>query len=262
MSNKINLTKKENLAKEIYNAEKNLTPIEPLKTRYSNLKVEDAYEIQRINENKKKDKEVIKGRKIGLTSKSMQEMFNVNEPDYGYFTDQMLSFNPDLNLKSFIQPKIEAELSFLLKKDLEGTAVNYLDVLDSTSFIIPVFEIIDSRIKNWDIEIEDTIADNASCGMIIVGSKYIDIKDIDLLTTGLILKKNGQIFDSAVSSDVMGNPAKAVAWLANKLAKYGQSLKSGQLILSGSLTSAKKIKKGDRWQAIFGGIGDVNACVF
>lgn len=125
-----------------------------------------------------------------------------------------------------------------------------------------MFELIDSRIKDWNIKIEDTIADNASCGMIIIGSDYIDIKDIDLLTTGLILKKNNQIIDSAVSSDVMGNPAKAVAWLANKLIKYDQSLKSGQLILSGSLTSAKNIEEGDKWQAIFGGIGDVNAYIF
>ncbi|NJE13156.1 2-keto-4-pentenoate hydratase [Thermococcus sp. LS2] len=251
------------IAQELIKAEDKRSPIEPISERYD-LTIEDAYKIQlKVIEMKKQRGERIIGKKIGLTSKRMQEALGVYQPDYGHITDRMIIEEGfPIRLSELIQPKIEVEIAFILKKDLEGPGITVADVLSATKGVIPAFEIIDSRIKNWKIKIQDTIADNASIGRVILGSPMKDVFGLDLRTVGVVVRKNGEIVQTAAGAAVLGNPANAVAWLANKLSEYGIALKKGELILSGSLVAAINIKEGDVIQAEFGdGLGSVTAYV-
>ncbi len=250
---------KQQLAAKLIEAEEDLKPIESLTGTYPHITIEDAYDIQMINEQKKVQRgERIIGRKIGLTAKAMQDMFNVREPDYGFITDQMVQHEEvSIEFDSLIQPKIEAEMGFLLENDLAGPGLTNLDVIQATSGIVPVFEIIDSRIQNWQIKIQDTIADNASCGRVIMGSQVSPITD--LKTAGMVLRKDGAIEDTAAGAAVMGEPALAGAWLGNNLAESAKKLLAGEVILAGALTAAKNVERGDVWEAEFSGIGNVRA---
>jgi len=162
-----------------------------------------------------------------------------------------------ISLSTMLQPKVEAEIAFVLKEELKGPGVTLTKVLQATEGVIPSFEIIDSRIKDWKIKIQDTIADNASSAMIVLGSQMVPVNDVDLKHMGLVLEKNGNIIDTAAGAAVLGHPALAVAWLANKLAQYDISLKPGEIILSGSLTKAYEITGEDIFMATFNGLGKV-----
>jgi len=251
------------IARELIKAEDERSPIDPISERFD-LTIEDAYKIQlKVIELKKQRGEKVIGKKIGLTSKRMQEVLGVYQPDYGHITDRMIIEEDfPIRLSELIQPKIEVEIAFMLKEDLEGPGVTAADALSATKGVIPAFEVIDSRIKNWKIKIQDTIADNASIGRVILGSPLKDILGLDLRTVGVVVRKNGEIVQTAAGAAVLGNPANSVAWLANKLSEYGVSLKAGEIILSGSLIAAIDIKEGDTIQAEFGdGLGTVTAYV-
>lgn len=251
------------IAQELIKAEDEGNPVDPISERFD-LTIEDAYKIQlKVIELKKKRGEKVIGKKIGLTSKRMQEALGVYQPDYGHITDRMIIEEDfPIRLSELIQPKIEVEITFVLKEDLEGPGVTTADVLSATKGVIPSFEVIDSRIKNWKIKIQDTIADNASIGRVILGSTLKDILGLDLRTVGVVVKKNGEIIQTAAGAAVLGSPVNSVAWLANKLSEYGVSLKAGEIILSGSLIAAIDIKKGDVVQAEFGnGLNTVTAYV-
>lgn len=247
------------LSKEILKAEKEKTPTNPLSERYD-LSIKDAYEIQLslVERKKEEDKEIV-GKKIGLTSKDIQETFRVHQPDYGHiFNNLVLEEDTPINTNELIQPKIETEIGFILGEDLEGPGITVGEVLKCTEGLIPTFEVIDSRFKSWNIEIQDTIADNASIGRVIIGSPLIEAQNIDLRTVGSIVRKNGDIVRTAAGGAVLGNPAQSVAWLANKLSEYNVELKSNEIILSGSLISPIEIGKGDILQASFGdGLGSI-----
>lgn len=251
----------EKLAKELLQAERERCPIDPITARYSPITIQDAYRIQ-LETIKMKEKEGCKvvGKKIGLTSMAMQEMFDVREPDYGCILDSLICSEWNtVDTFNLIQPKIEAEIAFVLNEDLKGPGVNVAKVLKATEGIIPALEVIDSRIKNWKIKICDTIADNASIGRVILGARMTAVKDLDLRLIGLVFKKNGVIASTSSGAAVLGNPAQAVTWLANKLSEYNVSLKQGDLILSGSLIPAVDIKSGDSVEAEFDRIGSVSA---
>jgi len=243
----------------LYEAEKKLQPIGPLTEKYPDITVDEAYRIQLINIKKKTEKGAkIVGKKIGLTSRAMQKMLGVPEPDYGHLLDVMIGEEEiPIKISSLLQPKVEAEIVFILKDELKGPGVTLSKVLQVTEGVIPAFEIIDSRVKDWKIKIQDTIADNASGAMVVLGSKMISVNDINLKYVGLVLEKNGRIIDTAAGAAVLGHPALAVAWLANKLAQYDITLNPGEIILSGSLTSACEVIGGDIFTATFGGLGQV-----
>lgn len=236
-------------------------PISALTETNPQLTLEEAYKIQLLNvEEDIKNGQKIVGKKIGLTSKAMQSFLGVSEPDYGHIFDSMVwDEETPISLKGLVQPKIEAELAFILEEDLQGPGISLSDVLTATAGIIPSFEIIDSRIKDWKIKIQDTIADNASSAGIILGSQIFPVNLVNLKYVGLVLEKNGQITETAAGAAVMGHPALAVAWLANKLGSLGIPLKKGEIILSGSLTKALEVKGGDIFHASFGGLGTVKA---
>lgn len=251
------------LADELWQARAQATTVEKLTNRYPDLSVADAYAIQLININRRiAGGAVIVGKKIGLTSLAMQNMLGVNEPDYGILLSDMVATEAEpVDTKNLIAPRVEGELAFILKKDID-TAPNATaaSVLAATEFIVPSFEIIDSAIVNWKMAIQDTVADNASSAMLVLGKNRIPVSAIkDLTAVHMLFKKNGIVIDEGDSSAVMGHPAEAVAWLANKLHAFGIRLRAGEIILSGSLTKAYAVEAGDVFTAEFADIGTVTA---
>ena len=249
------------IADELHRARQSRTPVEPLTDRHQGFGVTDAYAVQTVNVRRAIEGGRTRiGRKIGLTSKAMQQMFGVAEPDYGVLLDDMmLDAESPVPLSRLIQPKIEAEIAFLLKKPLQGPGVTIASVLQATDGVMPAFEIVDSRIQGWRIKLADTVADNASAAMLVVGSGIADLRHIDLPSMGMVFEHNGKIIATAAGAEVLGHPAVAVAWLANKLAEYEQGLEAGDIILSGALTKAVEMAAGDSFRATFGGLGSVKA---
>ena len=201
----------------------------------------------------------ISGKKIGLTSEGIQKQLGVNEPDYGHLFATMDCADGKVKTNELIQPKIEGELAFVLKADLSGGNVTVQDVRDATDYVQVAFEIVDSRIDNWRIRLEDTVADNASSGRYILGGKKLNIDEVDLPTISMKLYKNGKPVAEGRGSAVLGDPCIAVAWLANRLWGYGVTLKKGEVILSGAFSVAPEAKKGDTFEAEFSSFGKVSA---
>lgn len=247
------------IARKLLEAEKTQKPIPPLTSMYENINVDDAYRIQlaQLDEKLAQGARVV-GKKIGLTSAAMQQMFNVSEPDYGFLLNTMMHMDGDeISLDSFIQPKIEFEIGFMLKKALKGPGVTMYDVLAATDYVIPAFEIIDSRIADWKIRFEDTVADNGSSSRAVLGGNPTPIEAVDLSHIGMVVSKNGKQIATASGAAVMGHPAKAVAWLANALGEYDISLMAGEIVLSGAFSAAVPIHAGDTFVAEFDRLGTV-----
>jgi 2-oxopent-4-enoate hydratase len=251
----------EKYVQDLLKAEDSRVPIEPITDKYPSLSTEDAYKIQlTLIEEKKKRGEIIIGKKIGLTSKAMQEVAGISEPDYGFLTDHMVVFEDfPIKLSELIRPAVEAEIAFVLKEDLRGPGILVSDVLQATAFIMPSLEIIDGRTKRdpGKRRVENSIADNAGTGRVVFGAKRCSIEDIDLRCMGLIFEKNGEVISTATGAAVYGNPIQAVGWLANKLSEFGVTLDAGETILSGSLIAAVRAKNRDTFTATFDHIGSV-----
>lgn len=249
------------LARELYAAETGHAPIAALTERHPGITNDEAYQVQLAGMRLRLEEgHVIVGKKIGLTSKAMQTALGVFEPDYGYITDRMMALEGDpLSLSELIAPKVEAEIAFVLKEDLVGPGITVAKVLQATAGIMPALEIIDTRIKDWKIKIQDTIADGASIGKVIVSGRLVPVDEFDMRFMGLVLEKNGETVATAAGAAVLGHPANAVAWLANKLAAYGITLKAGEIIMSGSLTAACPVAAGDSVRASFDRLGVVGA---
>ena len=250
----------ESLAQELYQADVNCSPVEALTERYAEITNEEAYKVQLAGMALRLQAgHILVGKKIGLTSKAMQNALGVFEPDYGYITDRMVAMEGEpLSMAQFISPKVEAEIAFILKADLPGPGITVSQVLQATAGIMPALEIIDTRIKNWKIKIQDTIADGASIGRIVLGGRMTPVDAYNLKTLGLVLEKNGEVVATAAGAAVLGHPANAVVWLGNKLATYGMMLKAGDIVMSGSLTAACPMAEGDYIQANFADIGSVS----
>jgi 2-keto-4-pentenoate hydratase len=248
------------LARRLLGAEESRRPIAPLTEEYAELQIEDSYSVQlAIIEAKRARGAIVVGKKAGVTSKAIQEMFGVDEPDFGHLLDDMIVAEGDsIKCSTLIQPKAEPEIAFILDKDLRGPGISAADVLAATKYVLPVLEIIDSRIVDWKIKLPDTVADNASCGKVVIGGSVRRVDQLDLRLVGVVLEKNGEIVATGAGAAVLGNPANAVAWLANKLATLDQGLKAGELILPGSLTAAVAVKAGDHVRATFDHLGSVS----
>ncbi|MCM3691968.1 2-keto-4-pentenoate hydratase [Neobacillus niacini] len=250
------------IAEELLEAERTKLPIAPLTETYENITVASAYATQLAQIHQKIDAgATIKGLKIGLTSKAMQEMLNVYTPDYGFILDTMVYDEAEgLFTETFIQPKVEFEIAFIFKKALKGPNVTVQDVIDATDYVVPAVEVIDSRITNWKIKFEDTVADNGSSAGAILGKKRTPLKDIkDITNISMIVKKNGEFLDESTSAAVLGNPLHAVVWLANEVSAYGISIELGMFVLSGALSKAVTFEAGDEFEADFGILGKVSA---
>ena len=231
----------------------------PLTTTHSAIEIDDAYRISlRLLELRKAEGEKVIGKKIGVTSKPVQDMLGVHQPDFGFLLDRMHvtdGSTVSLAKAKLIQPRAEGEIAFVLSKDLKGPGVTLDQVLDATDYVSPCFEIVDSRIENWKIKIQDTIADNASCGVFVLGKDRVKPRAIDLAAVKMDITRNSQHIASGLGSAVQGHPAIAVAWLANTLGKFGIPFLKGEIILSGSLAPLLPITPGDKFEMTLAGIG-------
>jgi 2-oxopent-4-enoate/cis-2-oxohex-4-enoate hydratase len=250
-------SKIEKYGDELYDALINRKAVAPLTDREADITIEDAYQIQQRMIQRRLDAgETIIGKKIGVTSKVVMDMLKVNQPDFGMMTSGMV-FNEGeaIDTSTMITPRAEAEVAFVLKSDLMGPGVTAADVLRATDFVVPCFEIVDSRIQDWKIKIQDTVADNASCGVLVLGGRRKSPADIDLALAGMVLEKNGEIISTSTGAAVQGSPVNAVAWLANTLGNLGIGLKAGEVILSGSQSPLVPVKAGDSLVCTVGGLG-------
>lgn len=254
------ISKIEKFAAQLSEAEQTRVGMDPLTSSDPEISIDEAYYIQLQNIKKKLDEgQKIVGKKIGLTSVAVQKMLGVDEPDYGHLLDSMVVENGGtIDIKTMLQPKIEGEIAFILKKDLKGPNVTVLDVLQATDYVVPALEIVDSRVQDWKIKLQDTVADNASSGLVVLGGKPTKIEDIDLELIGMVLMQNGEVANTGVGAAALGNPASCVAWLANRLADYDITLKAGEVILSGALSSMVVARPGDNFTARFAHLGQVS----
>lgn len=243
---------------ELYTALRERTTVAPLTERVSEITIDDAYHIsRRLFARRLADGETLIGKKIGVTSKPVQNMLGVHQPDFGYLTDVM-AFDNGAEMpigERLIQPRAEGELAFILKKDLRGPGITPSDVIAATECVKPCFEIVDSRISDWKIKIEDTISDNASSGLLVLGDDSADPTKVDFVHCGMVVKKNGELLSTGAGAAALGSPLICVAWLANTLGSYGIPLKAGEVILSGSLVPLEPVQPGDSMEVSIGGIG-------
>lgn len=240
-------------------AETKKKSVAPLTDIYEELTIKEAYEIQLKGiQQKVKDGERIAGKKIGLTSVAMQKLLGVDQPDYGHLLGSMEVEDAEtVSSSTLFQPKVEGEIVFVLKKGLKGPSVTAEEVMEATEYIVPSLEIVDSRIADWKIRLEDTIADNASCGLFVLGKERFSPVDMDLGEIEMRLYKNGKHVNTGFGKDVLGHPATCVAWLANKLYEFGGELEAGEVILSGALSAAVAAEPGDWFTAEFTQLGKV-----
>ncbi|WP_068055577.1 2-keto-4-pentenoate hydratase [Nocardia xishanensis] len=247
------------LADELARAENDRVAIDPLVARYPEIDVVDAYEIQLINIRRRLDSGArVVGHKVGLSSKAMQQMMGVDEPDYGHLLAEMQVFE-DVPVEAgrYLFPRVEVEVGFVLGADLPGADCTEEDVLAATVAYAPAIELIDSRIKDWNIGLCDTISDNASSAGYVLGPERVAPKDIDIKAIDAVLTRNGEVVAEGRSDAVLGDPVIAVAWLARKVASFGVRLKKGDVVLPGSCTRAIDARPGDQFLAEFAGLGSV-----
>ena len=257
---------RDELAADLAEAERSRVPIAPLTDRNPTIDVVDAYEIQLINIHQRVAEGArVVGHKVGLSSKAMQQMMGVDEPDYGHLLDSMvLSQDAPIPAARYCYPRIEVEIGYILGSALPGADCTEADVLAATAYIVPSLELIDSRITDWRIKLADTIADNASSAGVILGAERktptelaaagVDLSDIDA-----VLFQGGEEIARGNTSAVLGNPTACVAWLARKVAEFGVKLEAGHLILPGSCTRAIDARPGSAFRAEFAGLGTVTA---
>jgi 2-oxopent-4-enoate/cis-2-oxohex-4-enoate hydratase len=254
----MDVSKREALGDELYEALISQSTLAPFTEREHDITIEDAYYISlRMVNRRVAAGEKIVGKKIGVTSKPVQDMLGVHQPDFGFLTDAMhYADGADIKIEgNLIQPRAEAEIGFRLKKDLKGPGVTEQDVLDATETIMPCFEIVDSRITDWNIKIQDTVADNASCGVFVLGKDEVDPRDFDLPNLEITVHKNGELLSQGKGAAVQGDPLTAVAWLANTLGEFDIPFKAGEIILSGSLVPLETAIAGDLFELELHGIG-------
>ena len=247
------------LAADLAEAERTRVPMTPLTADHPDIDVVDAYEIQLINIRQRiAEGATVAGHKVGLSSKAMQEMMGVDEPDYGHLLADMEVFEDiPVQAAKYLFPRVEVEVGFILADDLPGAGCTEDDVLAATAAFVPAIELIDTRIKDWKIALCDTIADNASSAGWVLGPQRVSPKDIDITAIDAVLTRNGEVVAEGRSDAVLGNPVTAVAWLARKVDSFGVRLKAGDIVLPGSCTRAIDVRPGDAFTAEFAGLGSV-----
>lgn len=247
----------ERFGDELYESWRDRRTVPPLLEREPAITLVDAYRVQeRFLARRVQGGETIIGKKIGVTSKAVQDFLGVYQPDFGQLTSGMLYRDgATIDLGTLIQPKAEAELAFVLKSDLTGPGITAIDVIRATDYVSPCFEIVDSRITDWKIRIQDTVADNASCGVFALGDVRADPRDVDLTLAGMAVEKNGELIGTGVGAAVQGGPINAVVWLANTLGQLGIPFRAGEIILSGSQSALVTVADGDEMVCRVGGLG-------
>ena len=254
------------LASELYDARKSRTPVRHFSKRFPEMTVDDGYAVQRAwVQLELADGRTIKGRKIGLTSRAMQQASQITEPDHAPLMDDMFfEQGSEIEASRFIAPRIEVELAFILGKPLRGPGVTLFDVLSATEYVTPAVEIIDARIEQFDREtrlmrkVYDTISDFAANAGIVLGGRPARPDDVDLRWVGALLHKNGVIEETGLAAGVLNHPANGVAWLANKIAPHAEQLHVGDVVLAGSFTRPTTAVAGDNIHADYGPLGSIS----
>ena len=248
-------------AQELLEAYRTKRAVAPLSERDPGLTLDDAYAIQLDQVAQwQADGDTVKGYKVGLTSQAMQRQLGVTTPDFGHLTTSMfhLDRNP-IATATFLQPKVEPEIAFVLGRDLAGPGVTVAEAIRAVDFVLPALELIDSRIENWRIGLIDTVADNASSGGLVLGSTPTRLDAVDLAAVGCNLRLDGQVIATGAGSAVLGSPINALVWLTNTLGRRGIAFQAGQVILPGSVTAAYPVKAGSVVTAEFAGLGTATA---
>ena len=255
------------LAAELNHAEKSRVQVEHFSKRFPGMTIEDGYRINRAWMSLKlSEGHQVIGHKIGLTSRAMQQASQIDEPDFGTLLEHMrYTCVPgkilDIPIKNFIAPRVEVELAFVLKHPIQGPNVSVEQVLEAAAYVTPAIEIIDARIEQFDRhtkvmrKVFDTISDNAANAGIVLGGAHVDPYETDLPWCGAVLKQNGVVEETGLAAGVQGHPAIGIAWLANKLAPWNESLHAGEIVLAGSFTRPVAAKVGDVFEADYGPLG-------
>jgi 2-oxo-hept-3-ene-1,7-dioate hydratase len=254
------------LARRLYQARKQRTQLRHFSRDHPQMTIEDGYAIQREWVRLElADGRTIKGRKIGLTSRAMQQASQITEPDYAPLMDDMFfETGADIPFERFISPRVEVELAFVLQAPLRGPATTLIDVLRATAYVTPALEIIDARIEQFDRDsraprkVFDTIADFAANAGVVLGGRPVRPDALDLRWVGAMLYKNAIIEETGLAAAVLNHPATGIAWLANKIARYDEQLNVGDVVLAGSFTRPTSATRGDVLHADFGTLGNVS----
>ncbi|MCD8020785.1 MAG: fumarylacetoacetate hydrolase family protein [Clostridiales bacterium] len=250
-----------NMADILYEAEKDMRQVPMLTEKYPELTVQDAYKVQFYNVRRRMERgETISGIKIGLTNDKIQAFLGAKEPMFGILTDAMrIEDDSVCDADGMLQPKVEGEMAFVMKKAVTGTLVTEEEILDAVDYVVPALEIIDSRVKDWKVMLPDMIADNGSAAHYAAGRQKLDIHDVDLHHAEMNYVKNGQVIASGTLANVLGSPLNALIWLVRALAQHDLTLSEGSIVLSGAITGSVPVKKGDTIAADFPGLGYVTA---
>jgi 2-oxopent-4-enoate/cis-2-oxohex-4-enoate hydratase len=246
------------LGDELHRALRTREVVAPLTEREPDITIDDAYRIsRRMLERRLADGERVIGKKIGVTSKVVQRALDVHQPDFGWLTDRMRYESGDVMPigRELIQPRAEGEIAFVLKRELRGPGITPADVVAATDCVIPCFEVVDSRIRDWKIRIQDTVADNASSGLFALGREAVDPRGVDFVHCGMVVEKNGELISTGAGAAALGSPLICVAWLAEAMGRFGVPLEAGEVILSGSLVPLEPVRPGDHMRLSIGGIG-------
>jgi 2-oxopent-4-enoate/cis-2-oxohex-4-enoate hydratase len=246
------------LGDELFESFTSRVAIDPLTERETGITLDDAYCIQEhVIARRLELGDRIVGKKIGLTSKVVQRSLGVSEPDFGQLLASMVA-SDSIVADSLMQPRAEGEVAFLLERDLKGPGITNADVIHATQSVMPCFEIVDSRIRNWNIKLQDTVADNGSAARFVLGDRCVPLRGLDLATCGMVLEKNGVIESTGAGAAALGSPVNCVTWLANALGRHGIVLRAGEIILSGSLGALIPVAAGDVLNLSIGGIGSAS----
>jgi 2-keto-4-pentenoate hydratase len=248
------------LADDLWQAESTRSPIPPITDQHPDLTVEDAYAIQTYNIDRRVAAAgIVRGRRLGMTSQASRDLYGVLEPNFGVLmADMFLDDGDEIRFDTLLSPRIEAEFAFVMATDLCGPGVSTVDALLAIGGVLPAIGVVDSRIADWRIRIQDTVADNGSAAHVVLGSRIFPVISLDLCHLGVLFFRNGSPIDSAAGAAVLGNPARCVAWLANKLGALGSGLRAGDTVLSGALHRMVPVRPGDSFRAQFAHIGSVN----
>jgi len=250
-------------ALQLWTAQQTRVPCAPLTRENPDLTVADAYAIQSVNVARRMNESGLLGaralhvgHKIGLTSLAVQQWLGVDEPDFGVLLDDMvIAEGATARTEALLQPRAEGEIAFVLSRDLAGPGVTGADVVRATEFVLPSIEVVDSRVADWAVKYVDTVADNASSGMFVLGTRPTRLRDVDLPLVGMTLRVNGRVVSTGAGAACLGNPVSAVAWLANKFGEFGRVLRAGEVILSGALGPVAPVKAGDHVEVSIGRLG-------
>lgn len=245
------------MGRKLFDALRSGAPIGAMTDECSEMTIEDAYKtsLAFLKNREKENGEYVIGKKIGVTSPAVQNMLGVFQPDFGFLTNVMLRDDGNVHMDCLIAPRAEAEIAFKLKKGLKGPGITGADVIAATEYVQPCFEIVDSRVKDWKIKIQDTIADNASCGVFALGAEKVDPRGLNMAELEVVVEKNGKEISRGMGSAVQGAPENAVAWLANTLGEYDIPFEAGEIILSGSLVPLEPVVRGDQMLMTIEGFG-------